>query len=51
MTQSSSLKRARSANLRLLSRPALPVVALALGLLLCSAAAQADSYSTSGKRV
>ena len=48
MTQSSSLKRARSANLRLLSRPALPVVALALGLLLCSAAAQADSYSTSG---
>jgi len=48
MTQSSSLNRAPGANVRILSRPALPVAALALGMLLCSAAAQADSYSTSG---
>ncbi len=48
MTQSSSLNRAPGANIRILSRPALPVAALALGMLLCSVAAQADGYSSSG---
>ena len=48
MTNSSSATRILGADTRLLSLPALPVAALALGMLLCSAAAQADSYSTSG---
>ncbi len=48
MTNSSSATRILGADTRLLSRPALPVAALALGMLLCSAAAQADSYSNSG---
>ena len=48
MTNSSSATRILGADTRLLSLPALPGAALALGMLQCSAAAQADSYSNSG---